>query len=256
MLDATGTPQSALVLGAGSEIATAVLHRLAAGGRLQRVVLAARRPEAAADLAASLGWAGVGAVEVVEFDARRPDRHADLVDRAFAGGEVDLVLVAAGVLAPTQVFEHDPALAAEHATVNFGGLMSATVAAADNLRRQGAGTVVVLSSVAAERARGDAYVYGATKAGLDAFAQGLGDALQGSGVRVVVVRPGFVRTAMTDGLDPPPIGVTTPARVAHDVTIALASGAEVVWSPGYLRPLFAVLRHLPRGLWRRVSRRS
>ena len=116
------------------------------------------------------------------------------------------------------------------------------------------GTLVVLSSVAAERARKTNFVYGSSKAGLDAFAQGLGDALIGSGARVMVVRPGFVHTRMTEGMDPQPFS-TTPEAVAASIVRGLERSDEVVWSPGILRYVFAVMRHLPRGIWRIVSSR-
>jgi decaprenylphospho-beta-D-erythro-pentofuranosid-2-ulose 2-reductase len=104
------------------------------------------------------------------------------------------------------------------------------------------------------RARADNYVYGSTKAGLDAFSQGLGDALVGTGARVVVVRPGFVHTKMTAGLPPAPFS-TTPEAVADAVMAGLARGREVIWAPAIVGPVFSVLRLLPRSVWRRVSAR-
>jgi decaprenylphospho-beta-D-erythro-pentofuranosid-2-ulose 2-reductase len=95
------------------------------------------------------------------------------------------------------------------------------------------------------------FVYGATKAGLDGFAQGLGDALAPSGARVLVVRPGFVHTRMTAGMRPAPFA-TTPDAVARDVVAGLRAGRSVVWSPGILRWVFVVLRHLPRAVFRRL----
>ena len=95
---------------------------------------------------------------------------------------------------------------------------------------------------------------GATKAGLDAFSQGLGDALVGTGVRVVVVRPGFVHTSMTAGMDPAPFS-TTPDAVADAIVTGLQKGHEIIWAPGILRVVFSVMRHLPRPVWRRVSAR-
>jgi decaprenylphospho-beta-D-erythro-pentofuranosid-2-ulose 2-reductase len=108
--------------------------------------------------------------------------------------------------------------------------------------------------VAGVRARKDNYVYGATKAGLDAFAQGLGDALEDSGVRVMVVRPGFVRTKMTEGMEAAPFS-TTPEAVADVIVEGLARGAETVWAPGLLKFPFFVFRNLPRRLWRVVADR-
>jgi len=106
--------------------------------------------------------------------------------------------------------------------------------------------------VAGERARRSNFVYGSSKAGLDAFAQGLADSLVGTGVRVVVVRPGFVHSSMTAGKDPAPLA-TTPAAVADAVTDAIASGKETVWVPGRFRYVMIALRHLPRPLWRKLS---
>jgi decaprenylphospho-beta-D-erythro-pentofuranosid-2-ulose 2-reductase len=109
----------------------------------------------------------------------------------------------------------------------------------------------VLSSVAGERVRRANFVYGSSKAGLDGFAQGLGDSLAGSGVSVLIVRPGFVTGRMTAGMAPAPLA-TTPAAVAEATAAAIAAGRAVVWVPATLRPLFAVFRHLPRPIWRRV----
>jgi decaprenylphospho-beta-D-erythro-pentofuranosid-2-ulose 2-reductase len=95
------------------------------------------------------------------------------------------------------------------------------------------------------------FVYGATKAGLDGFAQGLGDSLVGSGARVLVVRPGFVHSSMTKGLPAVPFA-TTPDRVAAITVRGLRAGRRTVWAPGVLRYVFMVLRHLPGPVWRRL----
>ena len=113
---------------------------------------------------------------------------------------------------------------------NFVGLVSVLIPIAERMRRQGHGTIVVLSSVAAERPRRANFVYGASKAGLDAFAQGLGDALVGAGVHVLVVRPGFVRTKMTAGRAAAPFAVT-PDAVADAIAGGLRSGAHTIWVP-------------------------
>jgi decaprenylphospho-beta-D-erythro-pentofuranosid-2-ulose 2-reductase len=125
------------------------------------------------------------------------------------------------------------------------------LALARRLRAQGHGTLVVLSSVAGERVRAANFVYGSTKAGIDGFCQGLGDALHGSGVRVLIVRPGFVPTKMTAGRDKAPFS-TTPDGVAEVVMRGLERGAETVWAPPVLRVVMAVARHLPRPVFRRL----
>jgi len=101
------------------------------------------------------------------------------------------------------------------------------------------------------RVRRSNFIYGASKAGLDAFAQGTAAALQGSGASVLIVRPGWVATRMTQGRKPGPLATTSDA-VASDVVRAMERGASVVWSPAALRLVFAVLRHLPASLWRRL----
>jgi NAD(P)-dependent dehydrogenase (short-subunit alcohol dehydrogenase family) len=121
------------------------------------------------------------------------------------------------------------------------------------LRAQGSGRIVVFSSVAGVRVRRANYVYGSAKAGLDGFASGLADALHGSGVGLLLVRPGFVVGRMTEGMSPAPLS-STPAQVAEAVADALAADREVVWVPRTLRPVFAGMRLLPRAVWRRMPR--
>jgi decaprenylphospho-beta-D-erythro-pentofuranosid-2-ulose 2-reductase len=135
--------------------------------------------------------------------------------------------------------------------VNFTGTGSLLMASMRAMRRQGSGTVVVLSSVAAERPRAGNAIYGAAKAGLDSLAQGLADASRDGGPRVLVVRPGFVKTRMTEGLDPAPFA-TTPEAVAEATVRGLAGRAHTVWVPGKLRVVFSVLRHVPRAIYRRL----
>ena len=136
---------------------------------------------------------------------------------------------------------------------NFTGHVTALLAIAAQMRTQRFGTIVVLSSVAAVRPRKANFVYGAAKAGLDAFARGLADSLHGSGVRVVLIRPGFVTGRMTAGLQPAPLA-TTPAKVGAATAAALREGKSAVWIPAPLAGLSVALRLVPRPAWRRVSR--
>jgi decaprenylphospho-beta-D-erythro-pentofuranosid-2-ulose 2-reductase len=247
--DALGDPQSVLVLGGTSEIAQAVTRRLV-GRRVRRVVLAVRRPEAVTAFVAELAANGA-AVEVVEFDADDTASHRAVLGSVFDKGDIDVTLLAFGVLGDQAAFDHDPQAAVAAVHTNMTGSVSCGLVVADRLRRQGHGALVVLSSVAGERVRSANFVYGATKAGLDGFAQGLGDSLVGTGARVLVVRPGFVRTKMTAGMREAPF-TTDADAVADAVLVGLAKGRHTVWSPPALRYVFAVLRHLPRPLWRRM----
>lgn len=250
MDDAFGLPQSVVVLGGTSEIAGAVLRRLV-HARARRVVVAGRDAEGLARVAADCRREGAQAAAVL-FDAAEPFSAPAAVGRCFeaAGGEVDLVLVAVGLLGPPGP-ETGPGEVAEVMAVNCGWPAAAAAAAAERLRAQGHGRIVVLSSVAGIRVRKTNFVYGAAKAGIDAFALGLAEALRGSGVVVQVVRPGFVRTKMTEGRPPAPLA-TSPDQVGQAVVESLATTAPVVWVPSVLRWAFLVLRHLPSSLWRRL----
>jgi decaprenylphospho-beta-D-erythro-pentofuranosid-2-ulose 2-reductase len=250
--DALGSVQSVLVLGGGSDIALATVRALA-GRRQARVVLAARKPESLDAAAADLRKAGASDVHTVAFDATDFGTHERFVESTFdTFGDFDVVLVAFGVLGEQDRAEVDPALALEIVQTNFTGVVSVTVPLVQRLRRQGHGTLVLLSSVAGERARRSNFVYGSSKAGVDAFYQGLGDSLAGSGVDVMIVRPGFVHTKMTAGLAAAPLS-TTPEKVADAIVRGIERGSETVWVPTPLRFVMSALRHLPRPVFRRLK---
>ena len=250
MKDALGNVQSVLVLGGRSDIALATVRRLVAD-RTRTVVLAVRRPEESADAVAELRALGA-TVEAVPFDAEDTASHEGFVDQVFARfGDIDLVLVAFGVLGDQAEAEADGQAATDIARTNYVGAVSVAVPLATRLREQGHGTIVALSSVAGERARRSNFVYGSSKAGFDAFFQGLGDSLVGSGVGVMIVRPGFVHSQMTEGLPAAPLA-TTPDAVADAIARGLARGSEVIWVPPALRAVMTVLRHVPRTVFRRL----
>ena len=249
MIDAVGNPQSLLLLGGTSEIGLAVAVRFAAARPL-RVVLAARpspRLDAAAERLRGLGCD----VSTVPFDARALDTHSDVIDKAFADGDIDVTLVAFGLLGDQEQAWTDVEAAVELAQVNYTATVSVGVLAARRLAAQGHGSLVALSSVAGERARRSNFVYGSTKAGMDAFYSGLTEALRPSGVHVAVVRPGFVRTKMTEGLKPAPLSVTAD-QVADVVVDAVRRRRELVWAPPPLRFVMSALRHVPRPIFRRL----
>jgi decaprenylphospho-beta-D-erythro-pentofuranosid-2-ulose 2-reductase len=192
-------------------------------------------------------------VRTLRYDATALATHQDVVAEAFAGGAVDIVISAAGILVDQAELDADPLRAGMLIETNFTGHVTTLLAAAARLREQGHGTIVVLSSVAAVRPRKANMVYGAAKAGLDAFARGLADSLAGSGVRVLLVRPGFVIGRMTEGMSPAPLSTTAPA-VGAAVAAALAASRDVVWVPPALRAFALVLRAVPRPVWRRMRR--
>ena len=250
MIDALGAPQSVLLLGATSEIGLAVLHRLPRT-RLRRVVLAARDVDAAALVAKQLTAEGFVGTEVVQLDATATDGHAAIVDGIFAAGDIDLTVLAVGVLGDQAVAEQDPDQAVPTLQASYLGPASLALHVGRRLRAQGHGTLVVLSSMAAVQARRSNFVYGSAKAGLDALALGLGDALAPTGVHVVVVRPGFVRTRMTSHLPAAPLATSADA-VARRVVRGVARGRTVVYAPPAMALLAVALRNLPRQVLRRV----
>lgn len=251
MIDALGDPGHLLLLGGTSDIALATAKVYAArrpGGSLT-VTLAARpgpRRTAAAEELLALG------VTVIErdFDAEDTGGHVDLVRAAAESADIDVALIAFGLLGSGESWQdHDEAV--QLAQVNFTGAVSVGVALAEVMKSQGHGSIVALSSVAGERVRRSNFVYGSTKAGMDGFYLGLGEALQGTGVSVSVIRPGFVKTKMTDGLEAAPLSVTA-HEVAEAIVAAVAKRSELVWVPAPLRVVMSGLRHVPRPLFRRL----
>ncbi len=246
-----GRSQNVLVVGGTSEIALGIVRRLAADGPVRTYLLgrdSARLEAAAAELARDgCAPAGVGTIDADETVLHRPA----IGDGFEQLGDVDVVVLAVGVLGAAQGLDADRDEALEVMRVNFVGCGSLLIESLRRLREQRKGTLIVLSSVAAERGRASNAVYGAAKAGIDALAQGLADQAAPDGVRVLVVRPGFVRTRMTEGLRPAPLATTVEA-VADATVRALGGRAHTVWVPRSLRFVFTILRHLPRGLYRRL----
>ena len=250
MNDALGEPQSVLVLGGTSEIALETVKALPRA-RIGRVVLAGRPSPARDEAVAGLTAIGIAGVTAVDFDAKDTGTHAELINSIFDAGDIDITLLAFGILGNQDDAESDPDHAIDVATTNYTGAVSVGLRVAHRLKAQGHGSLVVFSSVAGDRARRSNYVYGSTKAGLDAFAQGLGDALHGSGAHVLVVRPGMVRTKMSAGLKEAPM-TTNPDVVAGIVVAALRKGKETVYAPGPLRFVMAALKTLPRPIFRKL----
>jgi decaprenylphospho-beta-D-erythro-pentofuranosid-2-ulose 2-reductase len=247
----TTPPRNVLLLGGSSEIAAAIARRLLTDGPI-RPYLVGRDRDRLTEALADLERAGATDGEVEVVDADDLGSHEQVISRAFErAGPFDVVVLAVGVLGAQAGLDADPEQAIEVMRVNFLGSGSLLLHAMRKLREQGSGALVVLSTVAGERVRASNAVYGAAKAGLDGLAQGLADAAAGSGVRVLVVRPGFVTTRMTAGLDPAPMS-TTAEEVADATVRALDGRAHTIWVPGRLRYVFAVLRHLPRSVFRRL----
>jgi short-subunit dehydrogenase len=247
------TDGTVLVLGGRSEIGLELAERLVRRGA-RHVCLAARRSAELDAEEARLRVAGATSVTRLEFDADDLTGHERVLTEALAAQPpVTVAVLAFGVLGDQARAEADAAHALAVVTTDYLAQVSVLTHLARLMRAQGHGRLVVFSSVAGVRVRRANYVYGSAKAGLDGFASGLADALHGSGVRLLLVRPGFVIGRMTEGMSPAPLS-STPAQVAEAVADGLDRDRDVVWVPGALRPVFAVMRLLPRAVWRRMPR--
>ena len=240
-----------VIFGGRSEIGLELGRRLAPG---VTVVLAARGADRLADEVAAIRAAGAVDVHTVEFDADDLASHGPLVDALVADyGPIGTAVLAFGILGEQSRAESDAGHAVAIVHTDYVAQISLLTRLAAAMRAAGRGRLVVFSSVAGVRVRRANYVYGSAKAGLDGFASGLADALHGSEVSLLIVRPGFVIGRMTDGMDPAPLS-STPAQVADATARALAGGRRTVWVPWALRPMFFGMKLLPQALWRRMPR--
>ena len=240
-----------MIFGGRSEIGLELATRLAPGAT---VVLAARDSGRLGDEASAVLDAGAAVVHTVEFDADDLDSHGSLIDGLITDfGPIGTAVLAFGILGDQTRAESDAGHAVAIVTTDYVAQISLLTRLAAAMRAAGHGRLVVFSSVAGVRVRRANYVYGSAKAGLDGFASGLADALYGSGVSLLIVRPGFVIGRMTEGMDPAPLS-STPAQVAEATARALASGRRTVWVPWALRPMFFGMKLLPQALWRRLPR--
>lgn len=240
------------IFGGRSEIGVEIATRLAPGAT---VVLAARPgSDLSAERAAVLA-AGATAVDVVDFDADdvagQPAVVADIEARV---GPIDTAVLAFGILGDQAKAESDPAEVVRILQTDFVAQACLLTTLAQRFKSRGSGTLVAFSSVAGARVRRANYVYGSAKAGLDGFASGLADALHGSGVHLIIARPGFVIGRMTEGMVPAPFS-STPAQVADAVVARIRDGRGVdLWIPWQLQAMFGVARFVPRSVWRLMPR--
>jgi len=251
VLDAVGNPQTILLLGGTSEIGLAICERYLQNARA-RIVLAAMPGDPGRDDAvAQMTAAGARSVELIDFEALDTDSHPKMIDQAFAGGDVDVAIVAFGVLGDAEELWQNQRKAVEAAEINYTAAVSVGVLLGEKMRAQGFGQIIAMSTVAGERVRRSNFVYGSTKAGLDGFYLGLSEALREYGVRVLVIRPGQVRTRMSAHIKEAPLTVDK-EYVANLAVTAAAKGKELVWAPAAFRYVMMVLRHIPRTIFRKL----
>ena len=238
-----------LILGATSAIAHATARRYARRGA--RLVLAARHADKLAANAADLRALGAADVAEVTFDALAFERHAEVVAAAWtAFGGLDAALLAWGTLPGQAHVQADAAAAVEAFQANATSVVSVLTLLANRFEAQGRGTLCVISSVAGDRGRPSNYVYGAAKGAVSLFTGGLRARLAPA-VAVVTVKPGFVDTPMTADVPKNPL-FASPERIAEQIETAIGRGSDVVYAPGFWRPVMAGIRAVPERLFKRL----
>lgn len=251
MNDPFKKPQNVVVLGGNSDIAFAILEELAKH-RLEKVVLAGPNQTTLHERASMVSGLGKIEVMVASFDATDLSQVAAQTDLSMSlVPTVDLLIIAAGILGDQSSDESEPMAVSRVLTTNFTGPAVALTAVVEKMKKQGTGSIMVLSSVAGAKVRRSNFIYGSSKAGLDAFALGFSDALWGTPIQITVVRPGFVKTKMTESLKTVPMS-TTPEKVAIAALRAMELGKEIVWVPKSFRTIIFGLRHMPRSVNRKL----
>lgn len=251
VIDAVGNPQTVLLLGGTSEIGLAICERYLRNAPAN-IVLAALPDDPGREAAvAQMKAAGAKSVRLVDFDAVATDTHPAVIEECFSAGDVDVAIVAFGLLGDAEELWQNQRKAVQIAQINYTAAVSAGVLLGEKMRNQGFGQIIAMSSAAGERVRRSNFVYGSTKAGLDGFYLGLGEALREFGVHVLVIRPGQVRTRMSAHVKEAPLTVDK-EYVAELAVSASAKGKDLVWAPGAFRYVMMVLRHIPRSIFRKL----
>lgn len=240
-----------LVIGATSTIAEATARLWAAEGH--QLYLIARNAQQLQAVAADLCVRSGRQVGHVVLDATDFARHAGALDSAFAFlGQVDIVLIAHGHLPDQRRCEADAREAVAAMEVNALSVISMLTELANRMERQGTGTLAVIGSVAGDRGRQSNYVYGAAKAMVDVFLQGLRNRLHASGVHVLCIKPGFVDTRMTAALRKGALWAS-PQTVARGIVAAIGRRADVAYLPGFWRLVMFVIRAVPEPMFKRMK---
>jgi len=251
VINAVGNPQTLLLLGGTSEIGLAICEEYLKKSPL-RVILAALPNDPGREAAVTqMKAAGATEVDVIDFDALDTDSHPKVIDEAWSKGDVDVAIVAFALDGDAEELWQNQRKAVLIANVNYTASVSVGVLVGEKMKAQGFGRIIAMSSVAGERVKRANFVYGSTKAGLDGFYLGLGEALAPFGPKVTVVRPGMVRTKFSAHVKEAPLTVNK-EDVAALAVAASDKGKEIVWAPGPFRFVMVVLRHIPRAIFRKL----
>ncbi len=241
--------QGVLILGATSDIGRALAHEYAGAGA--PLHLAARNAERLAqerdDLAARYGVE----VTVHAFDVLDPEQDDALLKALDPLPAITICVV--GLMEDQGELQADVQRSERVLQANFNGPVRLLGRIANAYESRGSGTIVGVSSVAGDRGRATNYVYGSAKAGMTAWLSGLRNRLHGTGVRVMTVKPGFVRTRMTEGMDLPGALTASAEEIAGQIRRAEQGGREVLYYRRVWRPIMWIIRMIPEPIFKRLS---
>ncbi|MFD6155647.1 decaprenylphospho-beta-D-erythro-pentofuranosid-2-ulose 2-reductase [Nocardia sp. NPDC060256] len=251
MINAVGNPQAILLLGGTSEIGLAICTEYLKKGPTRIVLAALPNDPLREDAVAQMRAAGASQVDVIDFDALDTDSHPKVIDAAWDGGDIDIAIVAFALDGDPEELWQNQRKAVQVAGINYTASVSVGVLVGEKMKAQGFGRIIAMSSVAGERVRRSNFVYGSTKAGLDGFFLGLGEALRPHGPQVLVIRPGMVRTRFSAHVKEAPLTVDK-EDIAVLAVSAAQKGKELIWAPGAFRYVMMILRHIPRPIFRKL----
>lgn len=240
-----------LIVGATSTIATACTRLWAVQGAC--FFLVGRNPEKLTQVANDLVARG-GTVHTHELDLNEFGRQSAMLEACYdALGQVDIALVAHGTLPDQKACELDVKLAVKEFNSNGLSVITLLTGLANRMEAQKSGCIAVISSVAGDRGRPSNYLYGAAKGAVADFCSGLRGRMFKAGVHVLTIKPGFVDTPMTQGLDLPKLLLATPDQVAKDIVKAVEKRRDNLYTPWFWRYIMLIIIHIPGAVFKRLS---
>ena len=241
--------QHILIIGATSAIAEATARLYAQKGA--KLYLIARNKNRLETIAADLKIRGASSVSIATFDANDFERHQELLDTALQVlGSIDIVLIAHGTLGDQKACEASAQAALHEIQINVLSIISILTILANTMEK---GTLAVISSVAGDRGRPSNYVYGAAKAAVTTFCEGLSARLFKSGVHILSIKPGMVDSPMTAGMNMPAILVAQPEKIALDIVKAIEKQQDVLYSPWFWKYVMLVIIHMPKNVFKQLK---
>lgn len=241
-----------MIAGATSAIASACARIWAKEGA--SFFLVARDEMKLRIVAEDLRAQGAAAVHCHRLDLTDFAQHEVMLAECYAHlGSIDIALIAHGTLPNQQHCEQDTSIALAEFTNNGLSTIALLTPLANRMQAQGYGSIAVIASVAGDRGRASNYLYGSAKAAVSVFCEGLCVRLHRAGVQVLVIKPGFVATPMTQGLDLPKLLLATPEKVATDITRAIAAKHDVLYTPWFWRWIMLIIRHIPGRIFKKLK---